>query len=93
MEDFEVESAKFKGVLISDLLNPEIVNAINKLGDIEIIALTMMKKNDNNSSITPILLNHQGSQEVKDKVVHIVCPDPQILKKIAELISKNKNGK
>lgn len=89
MGDFEVESVKIKGTIISDLLKEEISKGIKDMDkNINFVALIMMKDNGKNSPPTPIVFNHQNVQEVGEKVMHIDCADSQTLEKIIKLIKK-----
>lgn len=87
MAQVEVESVKVKGTVISDLLKEDFAGKVKGIDkDIDFIALVMMKNNGKDLPPTLILFNHQSSQEIGEKTMHVNCADPNLLEKIIKLV-------
>ena len=85
----EVEGLRVKGVLIKDFLKDDFVADIEALNkDVEVVALVVMKKNGEKGIPTPIVFNHQNTNEVKDKILHLDCSDAEILQKLSKIVEK-----
>jgi hypothetical protein len=85
----EIEGIKISGISIRDLLSKEVMNKIDELKlNISPINLVFVREegSDNKKSITPFVLGHQNSQEVKDKILHISGSNEDDLQKLAKII-------
>jgi len=87
----EIEGFRLSGIAISDLLLPEFVKKVQdaKLGiDAISLAFVGLDGQDNNRVVVPFVLNHQSSQEVKDKVIHLSGGREKDLKTLAEILKE-----
>ena len=86
-DNVEVEGLRINGFLIEDILKEDFVKELNKdAPNLDIAALIFVKK-DKTPPVT-IILNHQSSKEIEEKVLHLNCPDGDLLKKFSEIIKK-----
>ncbi len=85
----EIEGIKLSGVSIKDLLSEKFIKKIedSKL-DIQAVSLVFIKEEGTNGAKTliPFMINHQNSQEVKDKILHIGGANEKDLEKLSKII-------
>ena len=68
----EPEKFKFSNVSIKDLLKKE----VNEEGE------------GNKKVACPILLSHQNNKEVKEKILHLDCPESKVSKVFTAILTK-----
>jgi len=91
--DMEIEGLKLKGISIKDLLLPEFIKSLEKakinLNAVSLVFI-MEEGNEKKKIVTPFVLNHQNSQEIKEKILHINGEKEKELKSLVEIIKKIK---
>ncbi|MBI2124708.1 hypothetical protein HYT92_02850 [Candidatus Pacearchaeota archaeon] len=84
----QIEGVRVEGLLLKEFLKDDFINELDtSLKDLEVVALIMMKKDGVNNGF-PIVINHQNSKEVQDKLLHLECPNSETLNKIIKIIEK-----
>ena len=90
----EVEGIRVTGLLVKDFLREDFVVELDKISrDIEVVALVMMKKNGGKNPPIPVIFNHQNTNEVENKIMHLDCAEPSFLKELSKIIEKRGNEK
>lgn len=86
----EIEGIKLKNLTINDLLNKEFLEKIKKLNLNSISLILVYEEKDKDKQIVlPISINHQNSEEVKNKIIHLQSPNQELLTKLSEAIKKD----
>lgn len=91
MPEGEVEALRLKGIGISDLLLPKLIERIKEANlNFNAVSLVFVKESEDgkNKILLPFVLGHQNSQELKDKVLHISGPEEEELKKFVTIIKE-----
>lgn len=89
----EIEGLKMKGISINDLLLPEFIEELEKHKvNINAVSLVFVgeEEKDEKKKIIPFVINHQNSEEVREKIVHLSGSNEKDLKKISAIIRKTK---
>ena len=72
--DTEIEGLKLKGISIKDLLLPKFIKNLESTGlNLDAVSLVFVMKegDEKKKAVSPFILNHQNSQEIKEKILHI----------------------
>ena len=87
----EAEKFKFSSISIKDLLKKEVNEELEKSG-LNVFPVNLMFINEegegNKKVANPIVLSHQNNKEVKDKVLHLDCPESKLSKVFTEILTK-----
>lgn len=78
-----IEKVKLSGVLLKDLINPDILKAVGK----ENIPALLLFINMKNKKLT--IISHQKPEEIKEKVIHVESQDQEIVKKLSKILEKS----
>jgi len=82
MADVDIEGIRIQGFLIKDLLKDDFVKELAQLkADLDPVALVLIGK-------VPLTLGHQKKEEIDKKIIHINCPNSELLDKFVNLIKK-----
>lgn len=86
------EKIRLNDLSIRDLINPKFEKEIEKK-DLSIIPISLVfidvKKSKNKiKKISPIILSHQNDKEIKNKILHLECPESEILEKMEKILEE-----
>lgn len=79
------EKVRLDNSSVGKLLNQTFFKKITELEEGIEPAFIILVKNKDNKSI-PLIINHQNSKEVEDKIIHIESADQEFLNKIKNII-------
>lgn len=87
----EAEKFKFCSISIKDLLKKEVNDELEKSG-LNIFPINLVFINEegegNKKIACPIILGHQSNKELKEKVLHLDCPEQKLLKIFTKILTQ-----
>lgn len=70
-----------RGIMLSDLLNPDFVSKLKKnVGDFDVVNLMIFSRED------MIALWHKSSGDMKKRILTITCKDPETMEKLSKAL-------
>jgi len=89
-DEIEVEGMKIKGATIKKLLSDSFVKQLENSGvNLEAVSLVLVREEDSPEGakkLTSVVIGHQNAQEIKEKLVHLNCPDGELILKVSKII-------
>jgi len=84
-EKFVVENKSLQDIIMKDLLKDFNKNEGQKIFPTTIVLIKESEK-DGKKQVCPIILSHQNSKEVQDRVLHVECPDVDFLEEFVNVL-------